>query len=97
MPLRGAAVVHRCVGVAASVHWSGWSLQASPVRHICCVSCVARHQNSIVGSIGVVSGQFGLDKWIKRFDIDRRMYSAGACPHTRVVISRRHGVATGGH
>ena len=32
---------------------------------------------SIVGSIGVVSAGFGLDKFIERFDIERRVYTAG--------------------
>ena len=35
-------------------------------------------ENSIIGSIGVVSGSFGLDKWIKRYDVERRVYTAGA-------------------
>lgn len=34
-------------------------------------------ENSIIGSIGVVSGSFGLDKWIKRYDVERRVYTAG--------------------
>jgi len=33
--------------------------------------------SSIVGSIGVVSASFGLDKLIKRFDIDRRVHTSG--------------------
>lgn len=32
---------------------------------------------SIVGSIGVISASFGLDKAIARFDIERRVYTAG--------------------
>ncbi len=32
---------------------------------------------SIIGSIGVVSASFGLDKFIRRFDIERRVYTAG--------------------
>jgi len=32
---------------------------------------------SIVGSIGVVSAGFGFDKLIERFDIERRVYTAG--------------------
>jgi signal peptide peptidase SppA len=32
---------------------------------------------SIVGSIGVVSASFGLDRFIQRYDIDRRVYTAG--------------------
>lgn len=34
-------------------------------------------ENSIVGSIGVISHSFGLDKWIKRYDIERRTHTAG--------------------
>jgi signal peptide peptidase SppA len=33
--------------------------------------------SSIVGSIGVVSASFGLDKLIARWDIERRVYTAG--------------------
>jgi signal peptide peptidase SppA len=33
--------------------------------------------SSIVGSIGVVSGGFGLDRFIERFGIERRLYTAG--------------------
>ena len=33
--------------------------------------------SSIVGSIGVISASFGLDKFIRRFDIERRMYTSG--------------------
>ena len=33
--------------------------------------------SSIVGSIGVVSASFGLDKLIKRFDVDRRVHTSG--------------------
>lgn len=45
------------------------------------VSCAAdkiyADESSVVGSIGVVAGSFGFDKWIKRYDIERRTYSAG--------------------
>jgi signal peptide peptidase SppA len=34
--------------------------------------------SSIVGSIGVISASFGFDKLIKRFGVDRRVYTAGA-------------------
>ncbi len=34
-------------------------------------------ENSIVGSIGVVSGSFGLKGLIERFGVDRRLYTAG--------------------
>ena len=33
--------------------------------------------SSIVGSIGVISSSFGLDKFIERFGIERRVYTAG--------------------
>jgi signal peptide peptidase SppA len=33
--------------------------------------------SSIVGSIGVVSAGFGLDKFISRFDIERRVHTSG--------------------
>ena len=33
--------------------------------------------SSIVGSIGVISASFGLDKAIRRFDIERRVYTSG--------------------
>lgn len=33
--------------------------------------------SSIVGSIGVISAGFGLDKFIQRFGIDRRVHAAG--------------------
>jgi len=33
--------------------------------------------NSLVGSIGVISATFGLDKLIKNYDIDRRVYTTG--------------------
>jgi signal peptide peptidase SppA len=33
--------------------------------------------SSIVGSIGVISQSFGLDKFIARYDIERRVYTAG--------------------
>jgi ClpP class serine protease len=32
---------------------------------------------SIVGSIGVITGGFGFDKFIARYDIERRLYTAG--------------------
>ncbi|MEL7544847.1 MAG: S49 family peptidase [Pseudomonadota bacterium] len=34
--------------------------------------------SSIVGSIGVISAGFGLDEFIERYDIKRRVYTAGA-------------------
>ena len=33
--------------------------------------------SSIVGSIGVISASFGLDKFIERFDIERRVHTSG--------------------
>ena len=33
--------------------------------------------NSVVGSIGVISASFGVDKLISRYGIDRRVYTAG--------------------
>jgi signal peptide peptidase SppA len=33
--------------------------------------------NSIVGSIGVISGSFGVQDWLARHGIERRMYTAG--------------------
>jgi len=33
--------------------------------------------SSIVGSIGVISASFGLDKFIQRFDIERRVHTSG--------------------
>jgi signal peptide peptidase SppA len=33
--------------------------------------------SSIIGSIGVISASFGLDKFIARFDIERRVHTAG--------------------
>ncbi|MFM2421677.1 MAG: hypothetical protein RL291_207 [Pseudomonadota bacterium] len=34
--------------------------------------------SSIIGSIGVISASFGLDRAIARYDIDRRVYTSGA-------------------
>ena len=34
-------------------------------------------RSSVVGSIGVISASFGLDEFIKRYDIERRVYTAG--------------------
>ena len=33
--------------------------------------------SSILGSIGVISASFGLDRFIERYNIDRRVYTAG--------------------
>lgn len=43
----------------------------------CAADKIYGDENSIVGSIGVLSAGFGLDKWIKRYDIDRRVKTAG--------------------
>lgn len=34
-------------------------------------------ESSILGSIGVISASFGLDRFIERYSIDRRVYTAG--------------------
>jgi len=45
------------------------------------LSCIGKEiytaQNSIVGSIGVISKSFGLDKFIKNYDIDSRVIATG--------------------
>jgi len=51
---------------------SGYGFHATPSHRMCCV------QSSVVGSIGVISGRFGLDKWINKFDIDYREQTAGS-------------------
>jgi signal peptide peptidase SppA len=38
--------------------------------------------SSIIGSIGVISASFGLDKAIAKLGIERRVYTAGACKAT---------------
>ncbi|MBS1183479.1 MAG: sppA 1 [Proteobacteria bacterium] len=43
----------------------------------CAADEIVADRSSIVGSIGVVSASFGLDKAIARFGIDRRVYTAG--------------------
>lgn len=35
------------------------------------------HEFSVIGSIGVVSGNFGFDKLIEKIGVDRRVYTAG--------------------
>lgn len=35
------------------------------------------HETSIVGSIGVIMSSFGVDRLIKKWDIDRRVYTSG--------------------
>lgn len=43
----------------------------------CAADEIYAHPTSIVGSIGVISAGFGLDEFIKRFDISRRLHTAG--------------------
>lgn len=43
----------------------------------CAADEIVADRSSIVGSIGVVSATFGLDKAIARLGIDRRVYTAG--------------------
>lgn len=43
----------------------------------CAADKIYVQPSSIVGSIGVIAAMFGFDKAIKRYDIDRRVYTAG--------------------
>lgn len=43
----------------------------------CAADEIFAHRTSLVGSIGVVSGGFGLHGLIERFGIERRLYTAG--------------------
>lgn len=43
----------------------------------CAADEIYAHQGSIVGSIGVISSGFGFDKFIKKHNIERRIYTAG--------------------
>lgn len=43
----------------------------------CAADEIFAHRTSLVGSIGVVSGGFGLNGFIERFGIERRLYTAG--------------------
>lgn len=43
----------------------------------CCADEIHANSSSIVGSIGVISGGFGLDKLIARYGIERRLKTAG--------------------
>jgi signal peptide peptidase SppA len=43
----------------------------------CAADEIRANRLSIVGSIGVISGGFGFDKLIARYDIERRLYTAG--------------------
>jgi signal peptide peptidase SppA len=71
--IRGLAEEHEvpvlafCEDVAAS---GGYWLA-------CAADEIYAHPTSLVGSIGVISQGFGLDGFIERFGIQRRMYTAG--------------------
>jgi signal peptide peptidase SppA len=43
----------------------------------CAADEIFANRLSIVGSIGVITGGFGLDKFIARYDIERRLFTAG--------------------
>jgi signal peptide peptidase SppA len=43
----------------------------------CAAERIYANRLSIVGSIGVITGGFGLDKFIARYDIERRLFTAG--------------------
>jgi ClpP class serine protease len=43
----------------------------------CCGDKIYAQNSSIVGSIGVISASFGLEDFIKRYDINRRVYTSG--------------------
>ena len=43
----------------------------------CAADKIYANRLSIVGSIGVITGGFGLDKFIARHDIERRLFTAG--------------------
>jgi signal peptide peptidase SppA len=43
----------------------------------CAADRIIANRLSIVGSIGVITGGFGLDKFIARYDIERRLFTAG--------------------
>jgi signal peptide peptidase SppA len=43
----------------------------------CAADEIYANRLSIVGSIGVITGGFGLDKFIARYDIERRLFTAG--------------------
>jgi signal peptide peptidase SppA len=64
---KGVPVFAFCEDVAAS---GGYWLA-------CAADEIYAHPTSIVGSIGVISHGFGLDGLIKRFGVERRLYTAG--------------------
>jgi len=43
----------------------------------CAADKIYANRLSIVGSIGVITGGFGLDKFIARYEIERRLFTAG--------------------
>jgi signal peptide peptidase SppA len=43
----------------------------------CAADRIVASRLSIVGSIGVITGGFGLDKFLARYDIERRLFTAG--------------------
>jgi signal peptide peptidase SppA len=43
----------------------------------CAGDIIFSNRLSIVGSIGVITGGFGLDKFIARYEIERRLFTAG--------------------
>ncbi|WP_300013293.1 S49 family peptidase [Pseudonocardia sp.] len=64
---KGVPVLAFCEDVAAS---GGYWLA-------CAADEIHAHATSLVGSIGVVSQGFGLDGFIERFGVQRRLYTAG--------------------
>jgi signal peptide peptidase SppA len=44
----------------------------------CAADEIYANRLSIVGSIGVITGGFGFDKFIARYEIERRLFTAGA-------------------
>ncbi|OLT10505.1 peptidase S49 [Pseudonocardia sp. CNS-139] len=64
---KGVPVLAFCEDVAAS---GGYWLA-------CAADEIFAHQTSIIGSIGVISQGFGLDGFIERFGVQRRLYTAG--------------------
>ena len=66
---KAEAVVHAVIGEAGA---SGGYWLA------CAADQIHASSMSIVGSIGVVGGGFGLDEFIARYGIERRLYTSGA-------------------
>ncbi|GAA5126841.1 S49 family peptidase [Pseudonocardia adelaidensis] len=64
---KGVPVLAFCEDVAAS---GGYWLA-------CAADEIYAHPTSLVGSIGVISHGFGLEGLIKRFGVERRLYTAG--------------------